>query len=251
MIQAEGLTKFYGDLEALSNVSFEVAAGGILGLVGPNGAGKTTCLRVLSGVLTASRGLVRIGGHVLSEQPVEAKRLLALVPDEPQLFPYLTVAEHMQFLARVHQLGDVRARIDRLLREFDLAEWAHSMPGALSRGMLRKAAVCCALLHNPRAIFIDEPLTGLDPVAVRRIKDAVRQRAADGAAVIISSHILGLVEELCDRILILKSGRAVAYGTRGEIARRAGRLRADSSLEDIFLAVTNTGQAGTNPRKPT
>lgn len=239
MVEAEGLTKFYGELEALSDVRFEVAEGEILGLVGPNGAGKTTCLRILCGMIPPTRGLVRIGGHLLSEEPIQAKRLLAFIPDEPHLFDYLTVSEHLQFMARIHQLGDVSSRITDLLGEFDLGDKANNLPTALSRGMRQKVAICCGFLHNPRAIFFDEPLTGLDPMAIRRMKDAIRKRAADGAAILVSSHLLGLVEELCHRVLILKEGKSIACGSRAEIAQLVPHIRADSSLEDIFLEVTD------------
>ena len=238
MVKAEGLTKFYGELEALSDVSFAVGEGEVLGLVGPNGAGKTTCLRILCGMIPPTRGVVHIGRHMLSEEPVEAKRLLAFIPDEPHLFDYLTVAEHLQFLARVYRLGDVSARAKSLLAEFELADKANDLPPTLSRGMKQKAAICCGFLHNPRAIFFDEPLTGLDPVAIRRMKDAIRNCAHDGVAIVISSHLLGLVEELCHRVLIIKSGKTVACGTRDEIAKLVPHIRADSSLEDIFLEVT-------------
>jgi len=238
MVEAEGLTKFYGELEALSGVSFTVGEGEILGLVGPNGAGKTTCLRILCGMIPSTRGTVRIGPHLLTKEPVEAKRLLAFIPDEPHLFDYLTVAEHLQFLARIHRLGDVGARAKSLLEEFALADKANDLPPTLSRGMKQKAAICCGFLHNPKAIFFDEPLTGLDPAAIRRMKDAIRKRAEEGAAIVISSHLLGVVEELCHRVLIVQSGKTVACGTREEIARLVPHIRADSSLEDIFLEVT-------------
>lgn len=239
MVEAEGLTKLYGAVEALRDVWFKVPPGEILGLVGPNGAGKTTCLRILCGMIAPTNGAVRIGGHMLTEAPIAAKRLLAFIPDEPHLFDYLTVAEHLQFLARIHQLGDATDRIARLLAEFDLTEKANDLPTTLSRGMKQKVAICCGFLHNPRVIFFDEPLTGLDPIAIRRMKDAILQRARDGAAIIVSSHLLNLVEELCSRLLILTKGRVAAFGTREEIAASLPNLRADSSLEEIFLEIAD------------
>jgi len=238
LIQVENLTKYYGSSPALVDVSFEIRTGEVLGLVGPNGAGKTTCLRILSGIFPPSSGIVRIGGHRLSDEPVRAKRLLGFIPDEPRLFDYLTVAEHLRFLTRLYRLGGSGAEAKSLLDEFDLADKANDFPATLSRGFRQRVSVCCGLLHNPKAILFDEPFTGLDPAAIRRLKDAIRKRAADGAAIIISSHLLGLVEELCTRILILKSGRAIACGTRNEIARLVPDIKADSSLEDVFLEVT-------------
>ena len=247
MIEAVGLTKFYGRTEALSGLSFQVAPGEIVGLVGPNGAGKTTSLRMLCGMIPPTKGLVRIGGFLVQEEPIAAKRLLAFIPDEPRLFDYLTVTEHLRFLARVYQLGDVGARIATLLEEFELADRAHDLPSTLSRGMRQKVAICCGFLHNPQAIFFDEPLTGLDPIAIRRIKDAILRRAGDGAAILVSSHLLDLVEEPCDRFLILNKGQSVAWGTREEILRRFPKLGAGSSLEDIFLEATGHGGERTEP----
>ena len=248
MIEAEGLTKYYGTVEALMDVSFQVEPGEILGLVGPNGAGKTTCLYLLAGLMPPSAGLVRIGGHLMIEEPIEAKRLLGLVPDEPMLFDYLTVAEHLEFVARMHGLKGVEERITRVLENLDLAEKRHDLPPKLSRGYKQRLALCCGLIHDPRAILLDEPLTGLDPGAIRRTKDALIERAKAGAAVILSSHQLALIEEMCDRILILREGRKAAFGSRAEIASLSPRLLADSSLEEIFLAVTESAPTG-NPEE--
>lgn len=240
MIEAEGLTKFFGDLEAVSDLSFAVANGEILGLVGPNGAGKTTCLYMLSGVVAPTRGIVRIGGHSLIDDPIQAKRLLGLVPDEPMLFDYMTVAEHFQFLGRIYQLKGVRERTRRLLDEFELADHENDLPTELSRGFRQRMAICCAFLHEPEAVFLDEPLTGLDPGAIRRVKDAVHKRARAGKSVIISSHLLSLVEELCDRVLIISHGKEVVCGSCEEIAQSVPALRSESSLEDLFLEITES-----------
>ncbi|MCA8958628.1 MAG: ABC transporter ATP-binding protein, partial [Planctomycetes bacterium] len=159
LIEARGLTKRYGTTTAVDSLDLEVAAGTILGLVGPNGAGKTTSMRCLTGIIPATSGVLRVAGRDVESEPLEAKRELAFVPDTPHLFDYLTVEEHLRFCGRIHQLPDIEARIDRLLAEFELLERRHHLPGALSRGMRQKAAICMGFLHDPRAIFLDEPLT--------------------------------------------------------------------------------------------
>jgi len=238
MLEVQGLAKNYDGLEAVSGLSFQVAEGEILGLVGPNGAGKTTTLRCLAGILPPTAGTVLICGHDLASNPVEAKRRMAFIADEPRLFDYLTVAEHLEFIARIYQVADAAPRAEALLTELELSDKRTSLPGELSRGMKQKLAIACGLLHDPRVILLDEPLTGLDPVGIRRTKDSIARRARDGAAVIVSSHLLHLVEEMCHRILMIKSGRKVAHGTLAEIKAAAPDLQADASLEEVFLHVT-------------
>jgi ABC-2 type transport system ATP-binding protein len=234
MIEVDGLSKRYGTLQAVDGVSLRVERGEILGLVGPNGAGKTTTLRCVSGIIPPSAGAVRIGGFDLHAQPVEAKRRLAFVPDEPRLFDYLTARDHLRITARLYGVTDGAERAERLLDELELGERKDAFPSELSRGMKQKLMVAMALLHRPEALLLDEPLTGLDPVAMRRMKDRISATAASGVAVILSSHMLHLVEELCRRVAILVDGRKALDGTLDEIrgALPAGR-RGD--LEAIFL----------------
>lgn len=236
MIEVDGLQKLYGDLVAVQGLSFQVGAGQVLGLVGPNGAGKTTTLRSLAGIIVPTSGRIRIAGHDLSAAPVAAKRALAFVPDEPHLFEYLTVEEHLRFVGRIYQVKDVGTPGTQLLRELELEDKRHALPGELSRGMRQKLAIACGLLHRPRALLLDEPLTGLDPVGIRRMKATIVGCAADGAAIILSSHQLGLVEELCTKVLIMHRGRAVASGTMEEIVATRPNL-AGRRLEDVFLAL--------------
>jgi len=239
MIDVQGLTKLYGSLVAVDDLSFAVAPGEVLGLVGPNGAGKTTTLRSLVGIVQPSRGTIRIGGHELARDPVEAKRRLAFMPDEPRLFDYLTVEEHLRFTARLYGIRDAEGRIPALLRELELAEKAGALPDELSRGMKQKLAIACGLLHEPAALLFDEPLTGLDPAGMRRMKQTIVERARHGAAVILSSHLLQLVEEVCTRVLVIHRGRLVAIGTIAEIVASRPDLQG-RSLEEIFLSLTGT-----------
>jgi ABC-2 type transport system ATP-binding protein len=243
VIEVEGLEKLYGDLPAVQGLTFRVQPGEVLGLVGPNGAGKTTTLRSVAGIIIPTRGRIRIGGQDLGTEPVRAKQALAFIPDEPHLFEYLTVEEHLRFVGRLYGVADVDARIDPLLTEFELGEKRGALPDELSRGMKQKLAIACGLLHQPRALLLDEPLTGLDPVGIRRMKATIVRRAEAGVAVILSSHLLHLVEVICTRVLVLQRGRAVAVGTVPEII--AGRPElAGRSLEDVFLALVGQDPAG-------
>jgi ABC-2 type transport system ATP-binding protein len=237
MLDVHALSKLYGDFPAVQGLTFSVASGEVLGLVGPNGAGKTTTLRSLAGILTPSTGRIEIAGHDLAQDPLRAKAALAFIPDEPQLFDYLTVEEHLRFVGRLYRVPDVATRIGPLLEEMDLTPKRHTLASELSRGMKQKLAIGCGLLHQPRLLLLDEPLTGLDPAGIRRMKATIAARAREGTAVVLSSHLLHLVEELCTRVLILHSGRLVALGTVAEIV--VGRPNLEGrGLEEIFLALT-------------
>jgi ABC-2 type transport system ATP-binding protein len=238
MIEVEALTKRYGAFTAVRSLSFSVRPGEVLGLVGPNGAGKTSTLRCLAGIIPASEGRVRIAGHDLSADPVAAKRALAFFPDEPRLFEYLTVRQHLTFVARVYGVDGYEALAAPLLEELELTEKADVLPGELSRGMKQKLVIACGLLHAPRVMFFDEPLTGLDPLGIRRMKDSIVRRARAGAAVVLSSHLLHLLEEVCTNVLILKKGDKVANGTLAEVAAQFSNGEANVSLEEIFIRAT-------------
>ena len=235
MIAVESLTKLYGDLTAISELSFTVRPGEVMGLVGPNGAGKTTALRCCSGIIPATQGRIEIEGHDLREDPIGAKKLLAFFPDEPRLFDYLTVRQHLEFTARLYQVRDAAERSRELLGALEMTDKADSLPTELSRGMKQKVALACGFLHEPRVMFFDEPLTGLDPLAIRRTKNLIVQKSRDGVAIIISSHLLHLLEEVCSHVLILKRGKKIAHGTLEEIRTQHREGEKDSTLEEIFI----------------
>jgi ABC-2 type transport system ATP-binding protein len=239
MIQVEELTKLYGQFTAVSGVSFSVAAGEVVGLVGPNGAGKTTTLRCLAGIIPPSQGSVRIAGHDLASEPVKAKRELAFFTDEPRLFDHLTVWQHLNFVARIYGVEGYEKTGADLLEELELSGKRDALPAELSRGMKQKLAIACGLLHAPRVIYFDEPLTGLDPYGIRRMKDSILKRAHEGAAIILSSHLLHLVQEICSRLLILKNGKKIADGALADITRQFSSPGADTSLEEIFFRATS------------
>ncbi len=238
LIQIDELVKDYAGHRAVDSLSISVAGGEILGLVGPNGAGKTTTLRCLAGIVPATSGRIHIAGHDLTEAPVEARRGLAFVPDEPHLFDHLTVSDHLELFARLYDVAESTSRAEKLLRENALWDRRHAFPGELSRGMKQKLLLSCALLHSPKVLILDEPLTGLDPAAMRRTKRTIIATAAAGAAVLISSHMLHLVEEICGRILIINNGRRAVAGTLDEIRAAVPDLSGDADLEEIFLRAT-------------
>ncbi|MFO0231429.1 ABC transporter ATP-binding protein [Gemmatimonas sp.] len=237
MIDVSGYTKLYGDTVAVQSLWFQVGPGDVLGLVGPNGAGKTTTLRALAGILQPTSGCIAVDGIDLQRDPVAAKARLAFIPDEPQLFDYLTVTEHLQFVARLYGVPDAAPQIPLLLEELELSGKRDALPPELSRGMKQKLAIACGLLHRPAALLLDEPLTGLDPVGIRRMKETITARAREGTAVILSSHLLHLVEELCTRLLVIRRGQMVALGTIADIVAERPEL-AGRTLEEIFIALT-------------
>lgn len=244
MILVESFTKLYDDLIAVEDLSFTVAPGEVLGLVGPNGAGKTTTLRAIAGIIAPTRGRITIAGHPLATQPVQAKQRLAFIPDEPHLFEYLTVEEHLRFVGRLYGVADAPARIPPLLDELELSDKKRTLPTELSRGMRQKLAIACGLLHDPAALILDEPLTGLDPAGMRRMRATIAARGRAGASVILSSHLLHLVEELCTKLLVIHRGRAVAYGAFADIIAERPQL-AGRGLEDVFLALTGDADSST------
>ncbi|MCP3057197.1 ABC transporter ATP-binding protein [Myxococcus sp. K38C18041901] len=249
VLRVAGLEKRYGAVTAVQGLHFNVAPGEVLGLVGPNGAGKTSTLRCLAGILPPSAGKVIVAGYDLGKDAVEAKRELAFLPDEPRFFDYLTVWEHLNFTARLYGVEDWEARGRALLEEMELTGKEKALPGELSRGMKQKLSIACGFLHSPRLILLDEPLTGLDPIGIRRMKDSLRRRAEEGAALVLSSHLLPLVEELCHRLLVIAGGRAMALGSLEEIrARLSGPDAGSASLEDLFVRITSG--AGTEMSGP-
>ncbi len=238
MIRVEDYHKSYRETVAVQGLSFYVPAGVILGLVGPNGAGKTTTMRALAGIIRPTRGTLSIAGHDVVTDSLSAKRELAYIPDDPKLFDALTVWEHLEFIASAYRVADFVPKAEALLQQFELVEKRGTMAQELSRGMRQKVAICCAYLHNPKAILFDEPLTGLDPYAIRALKASIAQRAADGAAVLISSHLLVLVEDLCTHLLILNKGQRLFYGSLDEARAHYADLQGAASLEDVFFRAT-------------
>lgn len=235
MIRVDDLHKSYRETVAVAGLSFEILPGQILGLVGPNGAGKTTTMRAISGIIPPTHGMLTVAGHDVVKDPVGAKRQLAYVPDDPKLFDALTVWEHLEFVASAYNVKDFAGKGTALIEQFELTEKRNTVAQELSRGMRQKLAICCAYLHDPKAILFDEPLTGLDPRGIRTMKQSVVERARAGAGVLISSHLLVLVEDLCTHLLILHRGRRLFFGGISDARATFTDVTGDASLEEVFF----------------
>ena len=247
-IEVDDYHKIYGETVAVQGVSFRVEPGEVLGLIGPNGAGKTTTLRALAGILTPTRGRILVAGYDMAIDPVAAKKALCYVPDDPKLFDSLTVWEHLRFIASAYRLDESwQAQAETLLTQFELVEKRGALAAELSRGMRQKVAIACGFLHDPKAILLDEPLTGLDPRGIRTMKQTVQDRAAAGAAVMVSSHLLSLVEDICTSVLMFHRGRIILSGRIDDLAAKAEAEGRHESLEDLFLRLTETDATNPDP----
>jgi ABC-2 type transport system ATP-binding protein len=235
LIDVTDFHKTYRETVAVSGLSFFVGPGEILGLVGPNGAGKTTTMRAVAGIIPPTQGRLIVAGHDVIADPVAAKRKMAYVPDDPKLFESLTVWEHLEFVASAYRVADFGAKADELLRQFELEEKRNAPAQELSRGMRQKVAIACAYLHDPEAILFDEPLTGLDPTGIRTAKESIVRRAASGAAIVVSSHLLALVEDICTHLLILHRGKRLFFGRVDEARTAFSDVGAMASLEEVFF----------------
>lgn len=240
MIEAVELTKTYGrgGAPAVDGLSLSVPSGELFGFLGPNGAGKTTTIKMLVGLLRPTSGRARIAGYDLQAQPAQAKRLIGYVPDNPYLYDKLTGYEFLNFIGDLYSLPVGRDRADKiedLLRLLDLQDPADRLIGGYSRGMRQKMALAAALLHEPKALFLDEPTVGLDPGSTRRLKDVLRGLVRDqGVAVFLSTHTLDVAAEICDRVGIFQKGRLIALGSPSALSAQAPTGR----LEDVFLELT-------------
>jgi ABC-2 type transport system ATP-binding protein len=238
MIRIEGLEKSF-DRPVLRGITLDVPPGQVLGYLGANGAGKTTTIRILTGQLKPASGIVEVGGIDVLRDPARAKALIGYVPEAVAVYEQLTPMEFLRFVGALHGIEDGAARRmgERFLEFFDLARERDQRMATFSKGMRKKVVLASALLHRPRVLFLDEPLDGLDANAVVQFKELVRSLAGDGVTVFYSSHVLDVVERVCDRIVILKEGRIAADGTMEEL--RAGR--AGLSLEEVFSSLTADG----------
>lgn len=237
LIETSHLVKRYGDKLAVDDVSFQVNAGEIFGFLGPNGAGKSTTIKMIVGLLHPTSGTVKVGGYDVVTQSVQAKAACGYVPDEPNLYAKLTGRELMRFVGDLYGLDRAQTvrRSEELLRLFGLVEAGNDTTDTYSHGMKQKTSLAAALVHDPKILILDEPTVGLDPKSARLIKDILRQIAERGAAVMLSTHILEIAQNMCDRIAIINQGKVIASGTMEEL-RQLGQ--GESSLEDIFLGLT-------------
>jgi ABC-2 type transport system ATP-binding protein len=245
MIELNHLTKKFGDLVAVNDLSLKVERGEFFAVLGPNAAGKTTLIRVLAGLLKPTLGIARVAGFDVQTDPLEARRRLAYVPDFPFLYDKLTPLEFLRFTGQIFQMSEDRIQTASraLIPRFHLEDFVNKPIEGLSHGTRQRVAIVSALLHDPEVLVIDEPMVGLDPQHARVVKDVLKERTQQGATVFLSTHQLSVAEEMADRIGIMHQGRLVAVGTREELRRRSG----DSGpLEHVFL--TLTGNASGPPK---
>jgi len=239
-----GLTKKFGDKVAVNNLDLTVRVGELYGLLGPNGAGKTTTLRMVAGLLKPDAGSISVYGVDSLADPIAAKQIMAWQPDEPALYDKLTAWEYLEFIAGLWSV-DVktgRQRAEELLRFLDLWDNRNERTEGFSRGMKQKTALAGALIHDPKLLMLDEPLTGLDAAIARQVKDLLQERAKAGGTIILTTHILDVAERVADRIGIIQGGRLLAEGTLAELRGRAGDA-ANTSLEDVYLQLVGAAAA--------
>jgi len=237
MIELDQLVKKFGDLVAVNDVSLQVGRGEFFAMLGPNAAGKTTAIKLLTGLIKPTSGRARICGFDVQTQPLEARQRLAYVPDFPFLYDKLTAWEFFRFTGQIFRLD--AARIEKnaqeLVARFHLAEFADRTLEGLSHGTRQRIAIVSALLHDPEVFVIDEPMVGLEPQHARVVKDVLKERSLAGMTVLVSTHQLGIAEEMADRIGIIHGGKLIAVGTRDELRKQSG---ASGALEEIFLSLT-------------
>jgi ABC-2 type transport system ATP-binding protein len=236
MIEVRGLGRWFGTLHAVNSLSFDVAAGEILGFLGPNGAGKSTTVKMLTGMLQPSEGSASIAGFDVASQPLDVKRRIGYVPESGAVYDNLTAAEYLELVACLHHLDPARTRVraEELLQLFGLLEEQHRRIAEYSKGMRQKVLLAAALLHNPDVLFLDEPLTGLDANAALIVKELLRSLAAQGKTIFFCSHILEVVERICSRIIIIDKGLTIIEGSAAAICARTGT----TTLEQAFSQLT-------------
>ena len=237
-IVVRGLTKVFRDKKAVDGLTFSVARGRFFGFLGPNGAGKSTTIKMLTGLLRPTAGEVWVEGLSLDTDLLGIKRIIGVLPEELPLYERLTGEEYLHFAGRMYGLGreETRGRTDELLQFLSLNEERSKLIVDYSQGMRKKIALAAALIHSPRVLFLDEPLNGIDPVSGRVVTDLLRRLASKGVTLFFTSHVLDVVERLCDEVAIIDRGRIVAQGTLDEVRAGAGR---DGSLEDVFLKLVS------------
>ncbi len=242
MIELKAITKKYGTYPAVNNLSLTVPDGQVFGFIGPNGAGKTTTIKIMGGILDPTSGRVRICGIDLKDHPEKAKSKIGFIPDRPHLYEKLTGMEFLQFTADlygVNKNGFVK-KAEAQLKRFSLIDWADELIESYSHGMRQRLIFASALLHEPEVIIVDEPMVGLDPVAIMMVKDLFKSLSKQGVTIFMSTHTLKVAEDICDRIGIIHRGRLIATGTNEDLQREA--KVSDVDLEKVFFHLTNQGQ---------
>lgn len=230
MLNIEHLTKTYGEKKAVDDLNLHIRPGEIYGFIGHNGAGKTTTLKSVAGILQFDAGEIYIGGDSVREKPLECKRKIAYIPDNPDLYEYMTGIRYLNFIADIFGVDAAlrRERIRRYADAFELTGDLAQPIAAYSHGMKQKLAIISAWLHEPKLILMDEPFVGLDPIAAHELKEIMAEHCRNGGAIFFSTHVLEVAEKLCDNVAIIKNGKLIAHGTMDSV-------RGDGSLEQVFL----------------
>jgi len=239
MIELTDLTKKYGEFQAVNDLNLCVKKGEIFGFIGPNGAGKTTTIKMMGGILEPTKGMVKIAGINMREEPEKAKSKIGFIPDRPYLYEKLTGMEFLRFTADLYGVPEetFKATAFKILKDFSLADWADELVESYSHGMKQRLIMSAALLHDPEVIIVDEPMVGLDPAAIMMVKSLFKELAGQGVTIFMSTHTLKVAEEICDRIGVINKGHLIAMGTTQELQREANITEAD--LEQVFLNLTN------------
>lgn len=238
MLSIDHLTKTYGDKAAVNDLTLHIEPGEIYGFIGHNGAGKTTTIKACCGLLDFDNGTIRIDGHSVKEEPLLCKSVTAYIPDNPDLYNFMSGIKYLNFVADIYGVSkeDREARIAKYADLFSLTADLAQPISAYSHGMKQKLAVIAALIHQPKLIIMDEPFVGLDPIAAHNLKTIMREHCDNGGAIFFSTHVLEVAEKLCDKIAIIKAGKLITCGTTEEV-------RGDSSLEDVFLELAEQAAA--------
>ncbi|MCQ2513136.1 MAG: ABC transporter ATP-binding protein [Lachnospiraceae bacterium] len=237
MLKIEHLTKMYGNTAAVNDLSLNIEPGEIYGFIGHNGAGKTTTLKSVAGILNFDDGVITIDGFDIKKNPIEAKKIMAYIPDNPDIYDYMTAIQYLNFVADIYEVSqaDREARIKKYGDMFDLTNKLANPTNSYSHGMKQKLAIMGALVHDPKLILMDEPFVGLDPSAAFLVKQTMREICDNGGAIFFSTHVLEVAEKLCDKVAIIKNGTLVKSGTMEEV-------KGDESLEEVFLDMQNSAQ---------
>ncbi|MDC3413890.1 ABC transporter ATP-binding protein [Terrihalobacillus insolitus] len=237
-VKLTNLSKSYGKHNAVPNLNLEVKKGELFGFLGPNGAGKTTTIKMITGLLEPSSGTAEVNGIDIWKKPIEGKKKIAYVPDQPNVYPKLTGWDYLNFVGSVFRIpkDQFQSKAKELLQIFNLTDQADDLIESYSHGMKQKIAICGALISDPDVLFLDEPTVGLDPKSARSLKNLLRELCDNGMTAFVSTHILEIAEQMCDRVGIILDGNIIALGTMDEL--RSGNGNADQSLEDIFLELT-------------
>ena len=238
MIELKSLTKEYGEYRAVDNLNLFVKKGEIFGFIGPNGAGKTTTIKMIGGILAPSAGTVHIAGIDIQQEPEKAKSKIGFIPDRPYLYEKLTGREFLKFTADLYGVSDDKfdRKAQQNLEMFSLADWSDDLIESYSHGMKQRLIMSAALLHDPEVIIVDEPMVGLDPMAIIMVKKLFKRLAQKGVTVFMSTHTLAVAEDICERIGVINKGRLIASGTTADLQREANVT--DAALERVFLNLT-------------